>query len=43
VAAALSADYAALERDGFLIVQRRPFSPQDTVDELRVPQLPRPG
>jgi diguanylate cyclase (GGDEF)-like protein len=43
LAAALAADHAALEADGYLIVQRRPWSPQDTVDELRAPQLPRPG
>jgi len=42
-AAALAADHAALEEGGYLVVQRRPWNPQDTVDELRVLQLPRPG
>jgi hypothetical protein len=29
-----------LERDGLLIVLRRPWNPEETVDRLRVPRLP---
>jgi diguanylate cyclase (GGDEF)-like protein len=42
-ATALAADHAELEKGGFLIVRRRPWSPQDTVDDLRSMQRPRPG
>jgi diguanylate cyclase (GGDEF)-like protein len=41
VPAAIAADHAALERDGFLIVRRRPWSAEDTVDEMRA--MRRPG
>ncbi len=43
LAAMLAANHAALERDGYLTVQRRPWSPQDTVDDLRVPRRPTPA
>jgi diguanylate cyclase (GGDEF)-like protein len=35
VPAALAADPAGLEADGYLAVQRRPWSPEETVDMLR--------
>jgi diguanylate cyclase (GGDEF)-like protein len=35
VPAALAADAAALEKDGFLVARRRPWNSEDTVDELR--------
>jgi diguanylate cyclase (GGDEF)-like protein len=37
VPAALAANHAELEKEGFVIVQRRPWNPEDTVDRLRVP------
>jgi diguanylate cyclase (GGDEF)-like protein len=40
LAAALAADPAALERDGFLVVRRRPSTPDDTVSLLRTPRRP---
>lgn len=40
--AALAADHAALEKDGYLVVRRRPWSPEDTVDQLRVPRSSGP-
>jgi diguanylate cyclase (GGDEF)-like protein len=40
ITAAVGADAAALERDGLLIVLRRPWNPEETVDRLRVPRLP---
>jgi len=41
ITAALGGDTAALERDGILVVHRRPFSPEETVDRLRVPRAPK--
>jgi diguanylate cyclase (GGDEF)-like protein len=38
--AALAADPAALEKDGYIVARRRPPSPQDTVDVLRAPRRP---
>jgi len=38
VTAALAADPAGLEADGYLTVQRRPWNPNDTVDLLRNPR-----
>jgi diguanylate cyclase (GGDEF)-like protein len=40
IPAALSADPAALEKDGFLVVRRRPWNPEETVDQLRAPRRP---
>lgn len=40
VPAALAADHAALAQGGFLIVERRPWNPQDTMDRLRSPRRP---
>jgi len=40
VSAALAANHAALVKDGFLVVQRRPWSPEETVDRLRTPRHP---
>jgi diguanylate cyclase (GGDEF)-like protein len=40
IPAALSADHAALEKDGFLVVRRRPWNPEETVDQLRAPRRP---
>ena len=40
VIAALTADAAGLERDGYLVARRRPWSPEDTVDHLRVSSSP---
>jgi len=37
IPAALAGDAAALEAEGFLIVRRRPWNPEDTVDQLRAP------
>jgi diguanylate cyclase (GGDEF)-like protein len=37
VPAALAANHTELEQGGFLIVHRRPWNPEDTVDRLRVP------
>jgi len=40
IRAALAADAAALERDGFIVVLRRPWNPEETVDRLRAPRSP---
>jgi diguanylate cyclase (GGDEF)-like protein len=40
IIAALGADAAAMERDGFLIVQRRAWNPEETVDQLRAARAP---
>jgi diguanylate cyclase (GGDEF)-like protein len=40
IVAALGADAAAMERDGFLIVQRRAWNPEETVDQLRAARSP---
>jgi diguanylate cyclase (GGDEF)-like protein len=40
IPAALGGDTAALERDGFLVVLRRPWNPQETVDRLRASRAP---
>jgi len=40
LAAALAADPAALEKDGYLVARRRPTNSEDTVDTLRVPRRP---
>jgi diguanylate cyclase (GGDEF)-like protein len=40
IPAALSADPAALEAQGFLVVRRRPWNPEETVDQLRAPRRP---
>lgn len=40
VSGELAANHAALERDGFLVVQRRPWCPEETVDRLRTPRRP---
>jgi diguanylate cyclase (GGDEF)-like protein len=40
IPAALAADAAALEAQGFLVVRRRPWNPEDTVDQLRAPRRP---
>jgi diguanylate cyclase (GGDEF)-like protein len=38
--AALADNPAALEKDGYLVVRRRPWNPEDTVDKLRALQSP---
>jgi len=38
--AALAEDPAALEKNGFLVVRRRPSDPEDTLDSLRVSRRP---
>jgi diguanylate cyclase (GGDEF)-like protein len=38
--AVLAADSAGLERDGFLVVKRRPWNPAETVDQMRAPRAP---
>lgn len=40
IPAAVAADAAALEKDGGLEVQRRPWNPEETVDRLRSPRRP---
>jgi len=40
IPAALAADPATLEADGFLVVRRRPWNPEETVDQLRAPRRP---
>jgi diguanylate cyclase (GGDEF)-like protein len=40
IPAALAGDAARLEADGFLVVRRRPWNPEETVDQLRAPRLP---
>ena len=40
IPAALSADAAGLERDGAIVVVRRPWNPQETVDRLRTLRSP---
>jgi GGDEF domain-containing protein len=40
IPAALAGDSAALEAEGFLVVRRRPWNPEDTVDQLRAPGRP---
>jgi diguanylate cyclase (GGDEF)-like protein len=40
IIAGLSSDAAAMEREGMLIVQRRAWNPDETVDRLRVPRAP---
>jgi diguanylate cyclase (GGDEF)-like protein len=39
----LAASPAALELDGYLIVCRRPWNPDETVDRLRAPRFSEPG
>jgi hypothetical protein len=38
----LAVSPAALEVDGYLIVCRRPWNPDETVDRLRAPRFPAP-
>jgi diguanylate cyclase (GGDEF)-like protein len=40
IPAAVAADPATLEAEGFLVVRRRPWNPEETVDQLRAPRLP---
>ena len=40
VTAALLANPGALEKDGYVVVRRRPWNPEDTVDQLRAPRSP---
>ncbi len=40
IPAALSADAAGLERDGVIVVLRRPWNPEETVDRLRASRSP---
>jgi diguanylate cyclase (GGDEF)-like protein len=42
ILADLAASPAALEIDGYLIVSRRPWNPEETVDRLRPPRFPSP-
>jgi diguanylate cyclase (GGDEF)-like protein len=42
ILADLAASPAALELDGYLMVRRRPWNPDETVDRLRAPRLPAP-
>ena len=39
IAAAIAANPLALENDGFLVVRRRPWNPEETVDRMRAPRL----
>jgi diguanylate cyclase (GGDEF)-like protein len=41
IPAALGRDAAALERDGLLVVHRRPWHPEETVDRMRAPRTPQ--
>jgi diguanylate cyclase (GGDEF)-like protein len=43
ILADLAANHVALEMEGYLIVSRRPWNPEETVDRLRVPRFPTPG
>ncbi len=40
IIAAVEEDPAALEKDGYLTIRRRPWNPDDTVDRLRVLESP---